>query len=379
MARKIKASGNELVALAAKDAGCVFFAGYPITPSSEVMHTISVTFPSEGRMFIQMEDEIAAICAALGASMSGAKAMTNTSGPGMSLKSEQIGYAHMAEIPLVIVNVMRGGPSTGLPTRTSQGDVLQARAPTAGDVKTIVLTPGSTEECYLETIRAFNLAERFMQPVILLLDETLGHTARDVSLPELADIQKTIVSRRTNTRGDYQPYGVKDDEPAVLNPFFTGHPYHITGLTHDQTGFPTENAILCQKLIDRQFKKVDAHLGEIERYEKYQLDDADYLIICYGSIALSAHEAIMRMRQDGLKVGMFRPITLWPSPEKRMFELSKKFDAQNILVIEMNKGQYLREVERSMRNRPQFLSKVNGRPISPIEIMEKVREMHHGI
>ncbi|TRZ51596.1 2-oxoacid:acceptor oxidoreductase subunit alpha [bacterium] len=377
--RKLKASGNELVALGALDARCNFFAGYPITPSSEVMHNISVTFPSDGRMFIQMEDEIAAICAALGASMSGVKAMTNTSGPGLALKSEQIGYAHMAEIPLVIVNVMRGGPSTGLPTRTSQGDILFARAPTPGDVKTIVLTPGTTEECYTETIRAFNLAERFMQPVILLLDETLGHTARDVSLDDLEDIEKTLVNRKINNRGDYQPYNVKDDEPAVLNPFFTGQPYHITGLTHDQTGFPTENAILCQKLIDRQFKKIDANLDKIEKYKKYWVDDADYLIICYGSVSLAAREAINRMRTEEIKVGMFRPLTIWPSPEKRMFELAKKFDPENVLVIEMNKGQYLREIERCMRNRPQFLSKVNGRPISPLDIVEKLREMHHGV
>lgn len=376
--RELKASGNELVALAAKDAGCVFFGGYPITPSSEVMHIISNTFPSEGRGFIQPEDEIAAISDALGASMSGAKAMTNTSGPGMALKSEQIGYAYMAEIPLVIVDVMRGGPSTGLPTRTSQGDILFARNPTPGDVRSIALIPGTTKECYSETVRAFNLAERFMQPVILLLDETLGHMARDVVLPDLADVQKTIINRRVNVRGDYQPYNVKDDEPAILNPFFTGHPYHITGLNHDQTGFPTENAVLCQKLIDRQFKKVDAHLGEIERYEKYQIEGAEYLIVCYGSVSLAAHEAVLRLREE-MKVGMFRPLTLWPSPEKRMFELAKKFDPQNILVVEMNKGQYLREVERSMRNRPQFLSKVNGRPISPIEIMEKLREMHHGV
>ncbi len=377
--RKLKASGNELVALGALDARCDFFAGYPITPSSEVMHNISVTFPSEGRMFIQMEDEIAAICAALGASMSGVKAMTNTSGPGLALKSEQIGYAHMAEIPLVIVNVMRGGPSTGLPTRTSQGDILFVRNPTPGDVRSIVLIPGTTEECYTETIRAFNLAERFMQPVILLLDETLGHTARDVSLDDLEDVKKTLVSRKINNRGDYQPYNVKDDEPAVLNPFFTDQPYHITGLTHDQTGFPTENAILCQKLVDRQFRKIDANLDKIEKYKKFRIDDADYLIVCYGSVSLAAHEAVNRLREEEMRVGMFRPLTLWPSPEKRMSELAKKFDPQNVLVIEMNKGQYLREVERCMRNRPQFLSKVNGRPISPLDIVEKLREMHHGV
>lgn len=377
--RKLIASGNELVALAAFDARCEFFGGYPITPSSEVMHEISVLFPKAGRVFIQMEDEIAAILAAIGASISGKKAMTNTSGPGMSLKAESIGLAYMMEAPLVVVNVMRGGPSTGLPTRVAQGDVLQARSPTHGDVRMIVLAPGTLPECYTETIRAFNLAERFMQPVILLLDETLGHMERDVEIPDVEDVHASLVSRRRDTRDNYNPYDVADDEPAILNPFFTGHPYHVAGLAHDKTGFPTEDVVLCQKLIDRLFRKVEKHLNEIECVEKHQLSDADYLIVCYGSVALSAMDAISRLRKEGVKVGMFRPITLWPSPDKRLSDLSKRFDPENILVVELNKGQYLQEVQRAMRNRPQFLSKTNGRPIAPTEIVEKVRSMHHGL
>lgn len=377
--RKLKMNGNEAISLGAEDAGCTFFAGYPITPSSEVMKKMAERFPILGRKFIQMEDEIGSICAVMGASVTGKKAMTNTSGPGMSLKSEQIGFAHMAEIPIVIVNVMRGGPSTGLPTRTSQGDVLQARAPTHGDVRTIVLAPSTTAECYTETVRAFNLAERFMQPVILLSDETLAHTSRDVLIPDLLEIQKTLVKRRVNNLSDYQPYDVKDDEPAILNPFFAGNRYNITGLAHDTTGFPTENPILCQKLIDRLSKKIDAHLGEIEKFEKYRLEDAEYLIVCYGSVALSVRDAIDSLRKAGLLVGMFCPKTLWPSPEKRLYELSKKFDASNILVVEMNKGQYVREAERAMGKRLPFLSKVNGRLFEPSEIMNKIREMHHGV
>ncbi|MCK9351540.1 MAG: 2-oxoacid:acceptor oxidoreductase subunit alpha [Candidatus Paceibacterota bacterium] len=377
--RKLKANGNELIALAAEDAGCTFFAGYPITPSSEVMSILSKRFPLIERKFIQMEDEIGSICAAIGASLTGKRSMTNTSGPGMSLKAEQIGQAHMAEIPLVIVNVMRGGPATGLPTRTSQGDVLQSRAPTHGDVKTIVLAPSTTSECYTETVRAFNLAERFMQPVILLSDETLAHTSRDVLIPDLSEIQKTLVTRRVNYLSDYQPCDVKDDEPAILNPFFTGKPYHITGLFHDKTDFPTEKPDLCQQLIDRQFRKVDNHLRDIEKVEKYRYDDADYLIVCYGSVYLSARDAADTLRKEGLHVGIFCPKTLWPSPVKRLEDASKKFDASNILVVEMNKGQYLREVERAMGKRLPFLSKVNGRLFEPPEIMNKIREMHHGV
>jgi len=272
---------------------------------------------------------------------------------------------------------MRGGPSTGLPTRPAQGDVLQARNPTHGDVRMIVLCPGNLAECYTETVRAFNLAERFMQCVIVLMDETLGHMIADVEIPDLAEVQANIVNRKTDYRESYKPYDVPDDQPAILNPFFTGSHYHITGLAHDAMGFPTENAEICEKLSRRLFKKVEAHLNEIELYEKYMLDDAEYMIICYGSVSLSAREAIRRMRENGIKVGMFRPITLWPSPDKRIFKETKKFEAEDILVVEMNLGQYLREIERSTGKRPPFLGKANGRPISPVEIIEKMRSMHH--
>ncbi len=375
--RKLIATGNELVALASYDVGGQAFAGYPITPSSETMHELSHVLPRAKRAFIQMEDEISAICAAIGFSIRGKKALTVTSGPGFSLMSEQIGFAQGSEIPVAVVNVMRGGPSTGLPTHTAQGDVLQARNPTHGDVRMIVLCPGNLAECYTETVRAFNLAERFMQCVVVLLDETLGHMSADVEIPELVDVQKSIINRKTDRRTSYKPYDVPDDQPAVLNPFFTGSYYHITGLAHDSMGFPSEDPNVCEKLSRRLFRKVDAHLDEIELCEKYMVDDAEYLIICYGSVSLSAREAIRRMRKEGVKVGMFRPITLWPSPDKRMLGVTKKFDAENILVVELNLGQYLREVERSTQKRPPFLGKANGRAISPEEIIEKMRSMHH--
>jgi len=380
MPREVVSTGNQLAAKAAIDAGCKFFGGYPITPSSEIAHEMSKLLPKVGGVFIQMEDEIAGISVALGASMSGVKSMTNTSGPGISLKAEQIGLAFMAEIPLVITNVMRGGPSTGLPTRPAQQDILQAQSPTHGDYQSITLCPGSLDECYTEVVRAFNLAERFMTPVFVLLDETLGHMVGKAVLPDIEEVEANIVNRRVY-EGDpatYEPYNVPADEPAILNPFFKGYRYHITGLHHGPTGFPTEDAKLSQELIDRLFNKILAHKDEIESYEEFMIDDLDpekdVLIIAYGSVSLAAKEAIKQLREEGIKVGLFRPITLWPSPEEKINELANKF--KKVLVAEMNKGQYLKEIQRaSGRKEFDTLLKANGRPISPAEFKAKIKEM----
>ena len=376
MAREMISSGNDLAAHAAVDAGCMFFGGYPITPSSEVMHTISDLLPKVGGAAIQMEDEIAGICSAIGASMSGVRAMTATSGPGISLKAENLGLAQMAEVPLVVVNVMRGGPSTGLPTRVSQGDVAQAKNPSHGDYKSITVCAGNLEECYTETVRAFNLADRFMQPVIVLLDETIGHMHGKAVLPDLEEVKAGIKPRRTfdGPPEEYKPYGVAQDEPAILNPMFKGYRYHFTGLHHDADGFPTEEKETCRKLIERLFNKVDAHRDELELNEEYMLDDADILIVAYGSVSLAAKEAILRLRDEGIKVGLFRPITLWPSPEERLYELGQKFD--KVLSVELNMGQYLEEIQRAMgRKDIEKLIKVNGRPFSPQDIIDKIKEM----
>lgn len=375
MSRELISSGNELVAHAAIDAGCKFFGGYPITPSSEVAHEMSVLLPRENGSFIQMEDEIAGISVALGASMSGVKAMTATSGPGISLKSEQIGLSFMAEIPLVIINVMRGGPSTGLPTRVAQGDVAQAAHPTHGDFQSIALCPGSLEEAYTETCRAFNLAEKFMTPVFLLLDETLGHMHGKAIVPDLNEIQSKIINRRkfNGDKNSYKPYDVPQDEPAILNPFFQGYRYHITGLHHGPTGFPTEDAVLSQKLIDRLFNKILSKKQEIVTYEEYKLEDAEILLIAYGSTSRSAKEAVDRLREEGKKVGLFRPITLWPSPAEELAKLGKRFN--KILVAELNKGQYVKEVELAMKKEVALLAKANGRPLSPLEIISKIKEL----
>lgn len=382
MAREIISNGNELAAHAAFDAGCMFFGGYPITPSSEVMHEMSDLLPTVGGKFIQMEDEIAGIAVALGASMAGTKALTATSGPGISLKAEQIGLAFIAEVPLVIINVMRGGPSTGLPTRVSQADIGQAQYPTHGDYASITLCAGSLEECYTQTVRAFNLAEKYMTPVFMLLDETVGHMHGKAVLPDLEEVQASIVNRKRfdGKPEDYRPYDVPMNAPAVLNPMFEGYRYHLTGLHHGPTGFPTEDAAQCQFNIERLVGKINAvaldndGLDDQPDYEEFMLDDAEVCLIAYGSISRGAKEAVVKLRADGIKAGLFRPIMIWPSPVKKLQEIGKKFD--KIFVTELNMGQYLKEIERVMhRNDFTTLHKANGRPIAPLEMVAKVKEM----
>lgn len=379
--REIISTGNDLAAIAAVDAGCMFFGGYPITPSSEIMHTISDLLPKVGGAAIQMEDEIAGVAAAAGAGMSGVRALTATSGPGISLKAENLGLAQMAEVPLVVVNVMRGGPSTGLPTRVSQGDVRQAKNPSHGDYRSITLCAGSLSECYTEVVRAFNLADRFMQPVFVLTDETIGHMHGKAVIPTVEEVKKGIVPRKTfdGAPEDYKPYDVAGDEAAVLNPMFKGYRYHFTGLHHDGKGFPTEEIETCRKLIQRLEDKVMMHTDELELNEEFMLDDfngedGEVLIIAYGSVSLSAKEAIRHLRKDGIKAGLFRPITIWPSPAERIKHFTDM--TKNVLCVELNIRQYTEEVERvSGRLDIEGLYKVNGRALSPHEIVNKVKEV----
>jgi 2-oxoglutarate ferredoxin oxidoreductase subunit alpha len=379
--REVISTGNELSALAAVDAGCRFFGGYPLTPSSEVMHEISDLLPKVGGVAIQMEDEIAGICCVIGAAMAGDRALTATSGPGMSLKAENLGLAQMAEVPLVCVNVMRGGPSTGLPTRVSQGDIKQASNPSHGDYRSITLCAGNLAECYTETVRAFNLADRFMQPVIVLLDETIGHMHGKADLPTAEDVKAGIVPRKRfdGPAEEYFPYECGPTDPAVLNPMFEGYRYHFTGLHHDKNGFPTEEIETCRKLIQRLEDKVMAHQDEIESNEEFMCDDltgedGEVLIIAYGSVSLAAKESIRHLRAQGIKAGLFRPITIWPSPATRIKHFTDKI--KNVLVVELNIRQYTEEIERaSGRLDLQGLYKVNGRAISPHEIVSKVKEV----
>jgi 2-oxoglutarate ferredoxin oxidoreductase subunit alpha len=328
-----------------------------------------------------MEDEIAGICCVIGAAMSGKRALTATSGPGVSLKAENLGLAQMTEVPMVLINVMRGGPSTGLPTRVSQGDIKQASNPSHGDYRSITLCAGNLAECYTEVVRAFNLADRFMQPVIVLTDETLGHMHGKAMLPTIEEVKADIKPRNkfTGDPKDYYPYECDATQPATLNPMFEGYRYHFTGLHHDKNGFPTEEIETCRKLIQRLEDKVVVHQDEIELNEEFMLDDltgedGEVLIIAYGSVSLAAKEAIRHLRKDGIKAGLFRPITLWPSPAKSIQKWTSKI--KNVLCVELNIRQYTEEIERvSSRLDLEGLYKVNGRAISPHEIVAKVKEV----
>jgi 2-oxoglutarate ferredoxin oxidoreductase subunit alpha len=367
--------GNEACVAGAIHAGMRFYSGYPITPSTEIAELSAELLPKYGGKFIQMEDEIAGIAAALGASLAGIKSMTATSGPGFSLKQENIGYGIMAEIPIVIVDVQRGGPSTGMPTSPSQGDIMQARWGTHGDHSIIALYPASVKEIYTTTIRAFNLSEKYRTPVILLLDEIIGHMREKIDLEEVKDLE--IYDRKTPTVpfDEYLPYKVIENEiVSEMAAFGEGYRYNVTGLVHDETGFPSGNDLVANKLLKRLMDKIENNKDDIVTYEEYMLDDADYAIVSFGAISRSSKVAVNNLRESGIKIGMFRPITIWPSPEKQLSELSKK--VKKIYVIELNAGQYLLEVQRIVSGQCKIgkYGKINGEIISPQEIVSFIKE-----
>jgi 2-oxoglutarate ferredoxin oxidoreductase subunit alpha len=375
---KIKSmSGNAVIAEAAIAAGCRFFAGYPITPSSEIAAVMAEELPKAGGVFIQMEDEIAAMGAIIGASLGGMKALTATSGPGFSLKQENLGFACMTEVPCVVVNVMRGGPSTGLPTLPAQGDVMQARWGTHGDHPIIALYPADLTEMYWQTVRAFNLAEQYRTPVILLSDELLGHMSERVEVPDEADLPIVNRSKPGVPPETYLPYNVRSELVPPMANFFEGYRYHVTGLTHDETGFPTEDPDLAEAQLRRLMLKVSANADDIMEWEEDGLADADVAIFAYGAAARSARAAIADLRAAGVKVGLFRPITLWPFPEAALAKAASHVRA--LFVVEMNMGQMIREVERGIHNVPLIgIHKASGQPIVPDEITFTIREWLEG-
>jgi len=367
--------GNEACAEAAIAAGCRFFAGYPISPSSEIAEHLSIRLPQVGGRFIQMEDEIAAMGAILGAAMTGAKVMTATSGPGYSLKQENIGYAVMAEIPCVIVDVMRGGPSTGLPTSPAQSDVMQARWGTHGDHPAVALAPASVREVYDETIRAFNIAERFRMPVTLLVDEIIAHMRERVELPNKGEITLWERPRPTVPPDQYLPFG---DTPTGVPPmanFGEGYRYHVTGLYHDPRGLPKDSPEVVDSVIRRLMRKIELGAPDILKHEEVLLDDAVLGIVAYGSSARSAKAAIRLARARGIKVGLLRPLTIWPFIEGPVADLAKQ--VRHIIVPEMNLGQLVLEVERVVRGRCPVhrVNRVTGEPIPPDEILAKIEEL----
>lgn len=367
--------GNEACAQGAIYAGCRFFAGYPITPSTEVAEVMAKELPRIGGAFIQMEDEIAAMAAVIGASLTGTKSLTATSGPGFSLKQENIGYACITEVPCVIINVMRGGPSTGMPTGPSQSDVMQARWGTHGDHPAICLVPASVQELFTETVRAFNLAEKYRTPVTVMPDEIIGHMRERIVFPEPGELE--IVNRTVPSVGpsDYKPYDTSFGDVPPLASFGSGYRFHVTGLNKAADGFPTTRAEIVQAEEERQVRKIEQAIDDIVTFEEYMLDDAEVVVVAFGSIARSARYAVNEARKNGIKAGLFRIITYWPFPERQIRALAGH--AKAMIVPEMNLGMTIHEVRRCVEGRVPVsgIFRVDGEPISPKQIFARIQEV----
>lgn len=374
MTRRLSVQGNHACALAAVAAGCRFYAGYPITPSSEVAEKMSDELPRVGGTFIQMEDEIASMGAVLGASMGGIKSLTATSGPGFSLKQENLGFASMAEIPCVIVNVMRGGPSTGMPTRPSQSDLMQSRWGSHGDHPIIVLTPASVDEIYTETVRAFNLSERLRVPVVLLYDEVIGHLLETIELRAPEDLE--IMDRKWTQAPpeEFLPYAdTEDGVPEMARPG-EGYRTHTTGLTHAESGFPTQDPVEVDHVLHRLLDKLERNRAVIDKVELLTCEDADILIVACGITSRAARRAVKLGRKQGMKVGLFRPVTLWPFPEKQFVQVAGT--VRHVLVPEMNAGQLCMEIERLCPpEKVTRMNRIDGEAITPGEILERAETL----
>ncbi len=366
--------GNEACVEGALYAGLEFFAGYPITPSTEIAEHLAARLPQKGGKFIQMEDEIASMAAIIGASLTGRKVMTATSGPGFSLKQEALGYACMAEIPCVIANVQRGGPSTGNPTHVSQGDVNQARWGTHGDHAIIALTASNHQDVFHITVQAFNLAETYRTPVILLLDEVIGHMREKLIIPEPGEIPVVERLRTSVKKGvDYHPYLPREDGRLPMSDFGGEHRYNVTGLFHDMWGFPSNDPKVVSELLRHLMDKIETNVHEIAMFKEYWLDDADYVLISYGSSARSAIHMARNRRARGVRVGVLELQTLWPFPADKVREACA--DAKAVIVVEMNMGQVLTQVKNAV-DQPHtvFLAnRVDGELISPSDIKTLLR------
>jgi 2-oxoglutarate ferredoxin oxidoreductase subunit alpha len=366
--------GNEACVQGALYAGLDFFAGYPITPSTEIAEHLSQYLPERGGKFIQMEDEIASMCAIIGASLTGKKVMTATSGPGFSLKQEAIGYACMAEIPCVIANVQRGGPSTGNPTHVSQGDINQARWGTHGDHSIIALTASNHQDVFRMTVDAFNMAETYRTPVVLLFDEVVGHMREKLVIPEEGELE--IVDRlRTSVAKDvdYHPYLPREDGRLPMSDFGGEHRYNVTGLFHDMWGFPSNNPDIVNGLLRHLIDKIDNHVHAITRYKEHCLEGAEYILVSYGSSARSAIHLAQNRRSKGEKIGVLELQSLWPFPAELVRE--KCASAKAILVVEMNMGQVLAQVKAAVDkpDRVFLANRIDGKLITPSDIKRLLR------
>jgi 2-oxoglutarate ferredoxin oxidoreductase subunit alpha len=366
--------GDWACAEGAISVGCRFYAAYPITPATEIAERMAQRFPSLGGKFIQFEDEIGAIASVLGASFSGLKAMTATSGPGISLMLENLGLAVMTEAPCVVVNVMRGGPSTGQPTMGAQGDVMQCRWGMHGDVEIIALAPSSVQEMYDLTVEAFNMSEAYRVPVFLLSDANVGHMYEKLVIPEAGELR--IVNRKKPTvpPKDYRPYEADESMVPPMASFGDGYRFYSTGLTHDEMGYPDTSVETQDRLVRRLSDKIRRNADRITRVERLMTEDCDVLVVAYGITARSAVTAVKRAREQGLKAGLLRLISLWPFPDRVLEDLASQ--VRGVVVAEMNYGQLVREVERAVRPVPvRFLPKLGENPHSPEEILEAVRRM----
>jgi 2-oxoglutarate/2-oxoacid ferredoxin oxidoreductase subunit alpha len=366
--------GDWACAEGAISAGCKFYAAYPITPATEIAERLAQRFPSIDGKFIQFEDEIGAIASVIGASFSGLKAMTATSGPGVSLMLENLGLAVMTEAPLVVVNVMRGGPSTGQPTGGAQGDVMQCRWGMHGDVEIIALAPSSVQEMYDLTIEAFNLSEAYRVPVFLLSDANIGHMYEKLVIPEAEALKIINRKKPTVSPKDYKPYEVDESLIPPMASFGDGYRFYSTGLTHNERGYPDMSVETQERLVKRLSDKIRRNADKITKVESLNVDDCDVLVVAYGITARSAAAAVRQARGEGLKAGLLKLITLWPFPDNILRDLANS--VKSVVVAEMNYGQLVREVERAVRPTPvNFLPKLGENPHNPAEILEALREL----
>ena len=368
-------SGDYACAEGAIAAGCRFFAGYPITPATEIAERMARRLPEVGGVYIQMEDELGSIAAVIGASYAGVKAMTATSGPGFSLMQENIGLAVMTETPLVIVDIMRGGPSTGQPTKPGQQDMMQAKWGSHGDYEVIALAPSSVQEMFDLTIECFNLSERFRVPAFLMADETVAHMWERVIIPEPDQIEIVNRKKPTVSPAEYLPFKPDKDLVPPMACFGEGYRVHVTGLTHDERGYPkTDSPEIQEQLIRRLCDKIRKNADKIVKVKEFMLEDAEIAVIAYGTPARAAISAVRKAREEGIKAGLLRLVTVWPFPERQVAELAAR--VKGIVVPELNYGQIVREVERAAKTTPVYFMPKFGEALhTPMEILDGIRRM----
>lgn len=367
--------GDIACAEGALSAGCRYFGGYPITPATEIAEWMSQRMPQVGGAYVQYEDEIASITSVIGASWTGVKSMTATSGPGVSLMLEAVGLAVMTETPLVLVNIMRGGPSTGQPTRGQQGDIMQAKWGSHGDYQIIALTPASVQEMFDQTVQAFNLSERYRTPVFVLADETVGHMRERLVIPDEKSLKLEYRKTPTVDPEEYLPFKADDDLVPPMALFGSKYQFYATGLTHDERGYPSDKEDIQIDLITRLNDKILRNADKIVDVERVSLKDAKIGVIAYGTPSRSAKRAIKDAQSEGIKAGLLRLKTVWPFPEKEVAQLASEVD--HIIVAEQNLGQVYHMVRSAAAPTPvHLMTKPAGMPQLPYEILDKIREVN---